>query len=456
MAGEGRDAQAEGDEDAQPPRKGIIHSTMEAISKAVHRGEGSKLKDSSVAAKSEGAVGESGDGGGAGGTASNDVSVDGAGAVDDGNGDVGPPSSKDSGVASSSAGVGGEASGGPVRQGEGGAPAGGDEGAPDVAAVDAAPGASVSGEPHATEKPGSRNTHVEGRGSSDAAVAAAPGHSAAGGGVASADGVGEEVREADGVGDQSDAAGLTGENSTERPARQGGASGSGAEPEQLESELVDPPDARPGDRGVRRTEVAVEVDSGQHQHTDSSTATTVEGVSAGAGAGAGAEAGGADHTLPPTTMSHASHDESLQSQGEGRLPSTTLPQQDGASAPALHGQPRQNVDKPSLPVLLLEEANAATLTAACLNTLTFSEFRDEVLARTQQAQQSAGGGVAIGGQYESIFKTLMNKIKTLEINQSLYSLYIGAWWWLGVVRCDVVWCGVGGVSRRREGAPRQR
>ncbi|CAN0331379.1 unnamed protein product [Discosporangium mesarthrocarpum] len=46
-----------------------------------------------------------------------------------------------------------------------------------------------------------------------------------------------------------------------------------------------------------------------------------------------------------------------------------------------------------------------------------------MLSRTHQAQQTQGG-VAIGGQYESIFKTLMNKIKTLEINQSLFNLYI--------------------------------
>lgn len=75
-------------------------------------------------------------------------------------------------------------------------------------------------------------------------------------------------------------------------------------------------------------------------------------------------------------------------------------------------------------LLRFAEMNSAASTAACLNGLSFTEFRDEVLARTQQGQQS-GGGVTIGGQYESIFKTLMNKIKTLEINQSLFSLYIG-------------------------------
>lgn len=71
------------------------------------------------------------------------------------------------------------------------------------------------------------------------------------------------------------------------------------------------------------------------------------------------------------------------------------------------------------------ELTDAARAAVCLDRLSFSEFRDEVLARTQQGQQSANGGVAIGGQYDSIFKTLMNKIKTLEINQSLFSLYIG-------------------------------
>lgn len=87
---------------------------------------------------------------------------------------------------------------------------------------------------------------------------------------------------------------------------------------------------------------------------------------------------------------------------------------DDASAPA----------EQSFPENLVQYTDAARA-AACLDRLSFSEFRDQVLARTQQAQQSSGGGVAIGGQYESIFKTLMNKIKTLEINQSLFSLYVG-------------------------------
>lgn len=427
VTGEGSGAHAEGEEGSQPPRKGIIHSTMEAISKAVHRGEGSKPKDNGAAAES-GPASESVDDGGGDSTASSDASVDGAVAMVD-DGDVGPRSSEAPGSASTSAGIGGEADGGSARQGEVGTPAGDSAGVPDAEAMDAAPGAPAGGEPPATGKSDSRNTAttaVEGQESSDAA----PGRGASEGGVVpSAQNVGEEAHEpSGGVGDHSGTAGLTGETPTGRPpAGEGGASGSDAEAKKLESEHVDPPDARSGGgSGVQQTEGAVAVepaagegDGDQHQRTDSTAATVAEGVGAGEGAA------GADHPLPATRMSHATQAESSRpQQGSGGLPSTTQPHGGSVSAAVLqHGQP-QNAE-PSLPVLLVEETNAATLTAACLNTLTFSEFRDEVLARTQQAQQSAGGGVAIGGQYESIFKTLMNKIKTLEINQSLYSLYIG-------------------------------
>ncbi|CAM9200853.1 unnamed protein product [Choristocarpus tenellus] len=75
---------------------------------------------------------------------------------------------------------------------------------------------------------------------------------------------------------------------------------------------------------------------------------------------------------------------------------------------------------PSTPKLTQPPGVVAT--AACLEQLSFSQFRDDMLSRKHQTQQP--GGVAIGGQYESIFKTLMNKIKTLEINQSLFNLYI--------------------------------
>lgn len=413
--GEGSGAQAEGEEEAQPPRKGIIHSTMEAISKAVHRGEGSKPKDGSAVVKSGGTLGESGDDQSGCSTVSSDVSVDGGATIDDE--DVGFRPSEASGSASDPAGIGigGEASGGSVRQGERGGEVGtlvGDNaGVPDTAAVavDAAPGAPAAGEPPATGRSESANSViVEGQ----AASATPSGHGASEGTVPSAQQVGEVAHGPNGTGDQSGAAGGMGDNPTGRPTVGSGARGSDTQAQILQSEYVDPPDARPGGgsgkqqvEGTVAVEPATEGDGGSHQHSDSTMVADV---------GAGGGIGGADHTLPAAAVSP--------SQGSGRLPSTTQPHDD-VSAPTLHGQ-AQGVE-PSLPVLLLEESNAATLTAACLNTLTFSEFRDEVLARTQQAQQSAGGGVAIGGQYESIFKTLMNKIKTLEINQSLYSLYIG-------------------------------
>lgn len=425
-----------GGEEAQPPRKGIIHSTMEAISKAVHRGDGSKPKDSGAAAKSDGTVGE-GDGVSGGSTVSSDASVDGAAMVDDE--DAGSLPSGATGSASASAGIGGEAGDGPVRQGEVGTPVGGNTVVPDAAAVDAAPGAPAGGEPPATGKLDSTNTVTVGEGQESSG--AISGHSSASEGttaVPPAQHVGEEAHEPGGADDESGAAGVVGENPAGRPT-----AGSDAEPEILNSEYVDPSDARPGGgSGTQQAESAVAVepasegDGRQHEHTDS---TMVEGVGAGVGVA------GADHPHPATTISQSTQDESSPSQGSGRLPTTTQPH-GGVSAPALHGQ-AQGVE-PSLPVLHLEESNAAMLTAACLNTLTFSEFRDEVLARTQQAQQSAGGGVAIGGQYESIFKTLMNKIKTLEINQSLYSLYIGTSW-LGVELRTVPPCGRNADSSRQ-------
>ncbi|CAN0236774.1 unnamed protein product, partial [Phaeothamnion confervicola] len=65
---------------------------------------------------------------------------------------------------------------------------------------------------------------------------------------------------------------------------------------------------------------------------------------------------------------------------------------------------------------------AAVAAAACRNLPTFAEFKGRMLSKTpQHAQQS---NVPIGGQYESIFKTLMNKIKSLEIDQSLLAMYM--------------------------------
>lgn len=102
----------------------------------------------------------------------------------------------------------------------------------------------------------------------------------------------------------------------------------------------------------------------------------------------------------------------------------TIPQ---AEAPTFETSGVEN-DLVGEPTVRVEGMDAAAAAAVCLERLSFSDFREEVLARTQQAHHSAGGnGVAIGGQYESIFKTLMNKIKTLEINQSLFGLYIGAY-----------------------------
>ncbi|CAB1101581.1 unnamed protein product [Ectocarpus sp. CCAP 1310/34] len=174
--------------------------------------------------------------------------------------------------------------------------------------------------------------------------------------------------------------------------------------------------------------------NGSQQQREGSTTT----ISAG-GVGPAAAAADADHAPPPVVAMapprEAEGDSLTQQQGRGGdggdgggLPPATAQgchHHDASAALGRDGGGGEIIEASSSPVVLVEETDVAVLsTAACLDTLSFSEFREEVLARTQQAQQSAGGGVAIGGQYESIFKTLMNKIKTLEINQSLFGLYI--------------------------------
>ena len=433
--GDGRDdvqaGAGAGDEEPQPARKGIIHSTMEAISKAVNRGEPSKLKDGSAAKPGE-VAGETGGDGVAAGTPVSSGGGSAEGRENRGDEDAGPLPSElpASAQATDSA--------GPVRDGEIEVLAGDDDGAgrPDASTVGAASGTPVGGEPPATGGSDSSRTG-EGQESPDASPGSEgkdpPPHRP-----------GDETIDSDG---QRDQAGAT-DGSRERhgDGAVGGSGGGGTE------DSVIPLDARPEDSGDQRPGSAAAEEptleeerlaaaaaaaggaaspqspgasgAGQHRQADS-VSSGAEGV--GAGAGAGGEPALTAAAPPP----QGTRGDSLGQHGSVGLASTAHQAHGDVSAAAALSGGGSRVADPPLPVVLVEETNAATLTAACLNALSFSEFRDEVLARTQQAQQSAGGGVAIGGQYESIFKTLMNKIKTLEINQSLYSLYIGAsWFWL--------------------------
>ena len=60
------------------------------------------------------------------------------------------------------------------------------------------------------------------------------------------------------------------------------------------------------------------------------------------------------------------------------------------------------------------------LVESCMSLPSFSSFRDSMVAHMKNPKDA---GIQVTGQYESIFKTLTNKIMTLEINQSLFELY---------------------------------
>lgn len=431
--GEGRDVQTGGGgEEPPPPRKGIISSTMEAISKVVSRGEEIQPPDN-VQAGGDATSGEAVVGAdGASGTAALLSGGSVAGEAKAGDGDLGPRPPRPSGDGASS-----------VQEGEFDAPKGDDA----ALAGAAAPGASVESEPPTVEERDSIHTAVERQRLSDA-TSSGDGAVRGGGGPP----IGRLVEEAHELGGLSDQAGASADASGETVVKRqptghgesGVSSSSANEPSVLKVEPVGPGTRAGGssNREQQKTEgSAAAVEPVVEEHFPAPAGISSSPQSAGAstggkeertdspsttatGVGAGTGTGGANHAPAQTAPPQVMGDGSLPQQGSGRLPPTAQTRDDHVRATGQAGE-SLNVVPPSPPVELIEETNAATLTAACLNSLSFSEFRDEVLARTQQAQQSAGGGVAIGGQYESIFKTLMNKIKTLEINQSLYSLYLG-------------------------------
>ncbi|CBN77978.1 expressed unknown protein [Ectocarpus siliculosus] len=411
------------EEEPPPPRKGIIHSTMEAISKVVNRGEGVKPKEEDGAAGAA-AVGDPDDGsGGCGGSSaslwSNDP-VEGEAQVASSE----PPGSATvlAGAATNSGSAQGDVDTAP-KSDAGLAGAGGSEQLP------------AMGKP-----PSSNGGGVDG-------VHAASGGGAVGDSGSSTSGGREEKRETDGGGSPSDHAHAGG--TVPRPPAEHVNSGATAAP----ADPASPADDYPGgSSGGGQQEgpagagagagAALEPANGEPPGTSNGSQQQREGSkttipAGGVGAAAAADA---DHAPPPVAAMAPPREteaDSLTQQqgggggdGGGRLPAATAQGHHHHDASAALGGDGgggevMEASSSSSPVVLVEETDVAVLSAAaCLDTLSFSEFREEVLARTQQAQQSAGGGVAIGGQYESIFKTLMNKIKTLEINQSLFGLYI--------------------------------
>lgn len=412
-----------------PPRKGIISSTMEALSKVVHRGEGSKPKPSEAAAGS----GESGGSTAPPGGAAEGQAGGGAAATNPLPPPPPPAASPDAG--SGMGGDGAIGNGVDVRLGA-------NLGTTGYAAEEGAAAAGGSPRPPATEH--SDGSSSEGREPSDP-TAGGPVGGAAGGAAhsAGASAAGErEPREG------STASGDTGGEVTPgRPPQAGhgeGVTDSGAPPggskaesvpasTRSESTAAGGPRAHAGAGGGREGGGRPELNAGLPLGGDGTETT-----------------GGAGHTGAGSAFQEAADvNDRLQhaewtlevegaGAGTGSVPQVAVVSEPGDDLSSHGGVPpgdqggayagstegAWHAEEADAHANVGAGADEAALVAACMDRLSFADFRDEVLTRTQQTQQAPGGGVAIGGQYESIFKTLMNKIKTLEINQSLFSLYI--------------------------------
>lgn len=377
-----------GDEEP-PPRKGIIHSTMEAISKAVHRGDGSKPKDNGGAKLEGGALNGADAGAASRCSAQEDAAV----------GCVGGTA-----VAPSSGGVDGA-----VKH-----VVGGGTNAPEVDSMTAtqqnAAGAGGNGVPAGGQQSNGGGGATSGAGLSegqwDASGNTGPGSDAVGG---------ETIIR---VGERTDVDGALG-SAASSETYPGSAEGTALSDTAASADFVaSQAGVREGDRLAASSTA---LPSGAHGGPAGGKVNLAGSASSESNLGtdeyaklAASLAGGEGTHVPQATVGVQTDLSSLREStpaGEQAGATTVFPAEQGTQA--------------AEPIVRLEEVNSAALAAACLERLSFAEFREEVLARTQHAQQSAGGGVAIGGQYESIFKTLMNKIKTLEINQSLFSLYIG-------------------------------
>jgi len=100
-----------------------------------------------------------------------------------------------------------------------------------------------------------------------------------------------------------------------------------------------------------------------------------------------------------------------------------------ANATALNATVSINATNATLPVVNATRANATaanvTLTPQqrCDYALDFKRFKTQMLAKSKG--QNATAAVGTGTQFESVFKTLMDKIRAFEISHSIYELYLG-------------------------------
>ena len=99
------------------------------------------------------------------------------------------------------------------------------------------------------------------------------------------------------------------------------------------------------------------------------------------------------------------------------------------NATALNATAAVNATNATLPVVNATRANATavnvTLTPQqrCDYALDFKRFKTQMLAKSKG--QNATAAVGTGTQFESVFKTLMDKIRAFEISHSIYELYLG-------------------------------
>jgi hypothetical protein len=99
------------------------------------------------------------------------------------------------------------------------------------------------------------------------------------------------------------------------------------------------------------------------------------------------------------------------------------------NATALNATAAANATNATLPVVNATRANATavnvTLTPQqrCDYALDFKRFKTQMLAKSKG--QNATAAVGTGTQFESVFKTLMDKIRAFEISHSIYELYLG-------------------------------
>lgn len=108
-------------------------------------------------------------------------------------------------------------------------------------------------------------------------------------------------------------------------------------------------------------------------------------------------------------------------------PTSTQEAEAGPSSSTLsgtegEGSPKESPIVNEIPAVAskTEDASLSTVEHVCASFPTFEEFRDAKLAMSPSKEHH----LAVGGQYESIFKTLMNKIMALEIDQSLFGQYM--------------------------------